>query len=97
MNRLDFDYRVRYRTSTFKANDTLLADYYSCVVFTNKGTVNAMINGNILLKPDESFSFNEKPYVYIETDFDIIFQDPDPNDPVQERSVTCVCSYYEKA
>lgn len=97
MNRLDFDYRVRYRTSSYNENQTLLADFFSCVVFTNKGTVPAMINGNILLKPNESFSFNEKPYVYIETDFDIIFQDPDPNDPVQEKSISCVCSYYEKA
>lgn len=95
MNKLDFDYRVRYRTSTFKTNGTLLADLFSCVVFTNKGTVPAVINGNILLKPDESFSFNEKPYVFIESDFDIIFDDT--NDTSDVKSVTCVCSYYEKA
>lgn len=95
MNKLDFDYRVRYRTATFDTNNTLLADFFSCVVFTNKGTVPAVINGNILLKPDESFAFNEKPYVYIESAFDIIFYDT--NDPDDVKSVTCVCSYYEKS
>ncbi len=97
MNKSDFDYRVRYRTASYNANATMLADAFSCVVFTNKGTVPALINGNILLKKDESFSFNERPYVYIESDFEIIFQDPDPDDTDQIRSVCSVCSYYEKA
>lgn len=93
MNKMDFQYRVRYRTESFFQNGVMLADNFSCVCFLNKGDVNAYINGNILIRPTESFSFNEDPNTTIETDFDITFDTPEDD---QQTAVCAVCSYYEQ-
>ena len=94
MIKTDFQYRVRYRTESFQTNKVLLADNFSCVCFLNKGEVNAYINGNVLIRPTESFSFNENPDTTIETDFDVSFDsDADEN---KIRSVCAICSYYEQ-
>ena len=90
MNRTDFTYKVRYRTETFNENGTLLSDNFSCVEFVNKGEAPVMLNGNILLRGGEAQHFNERPYVAIDTDFDIVFADD-----AGEKSLSCICSYYE--
>lgn len=92
MNKSDFTYRVRYRTESIQTNKVLLADNFSCVCFVNKGDVNAYVNGNVLIRPTESFSFNEDPDTTIETDFEITFDTPNVG---ETASVCAVCSYYE--
>lgn len=92
MNKTDFSYRVRYRTESIQTNKVLLADNFSCVCFLNKGDVDAYINGNVLIRPNESFSFNEDPCVTIETDFEISFA---PVEDDKQPSVCAICSYYE--
>lgn len=92
MNKSDFAYRVRYRTESIQVNKVLLADNFSCVCFVNKGDVNAYINGNVLIRPTESFAFNEDPGTTIETDFEITFDTPAEG---EVASVCAVCSYYE--
>lgn len=92
MDRTDFSYRVRYRIETFHESTTLLHDNFSCIEFINRGEVPVIINGNIVLNTGEAQHFNEKPYVVIDTDFNIIFD----VDSEGTKALSCICSYYEQ-
>lgn len=88
-------YKVHYKQLLISQNSTILADGFSCINFTNIGTDTAVVNDIVPLLPTSgnNWSYNEKPYTKIETDFNIQFG----NVANTTKEVLVQLSYYVKS
>lgn len=86
------EYTVSYRQYIVETNTTISKRGFSSISFENIGTDKAFINSVITLdNVGLSRSFNEKPYVKIESDFTLTFEGISPN-----KKILVIESYYTK-
>lgn len=67
-------YKATTKNNLITENTTILADGFSSLFFKNTGADNVNINGNILIAPGSSFSFDNLPYVQIDEHTQVIFE-----------------------
>lgn len=92
LNNIDSNYNASYKIENYTDNFSVVRDRYSCIIFNNTGTSNATING-FVVEAGESISFVEKPYVFINTDFQVNFDKTDPN---ATHKISVIKTYYRK-
>lgn len=83
---------ANYKCMTVKVNTTIKKNKFSCIMFDNVGTQDLYING-LLVKPDTYYGFNEKPGVFINTDFNVVFG----TDPGKTNQVNIVETFYKQS
>jgi len=86
-------YKATTKRQLLVENKPIMSDGFSCIIVKNVGESVVTVYDVITLKPDESWVFDNQPYVIIDEDINVIFT----SEIGKADKVLVVKTYFEEA